>query len=89
MRRYDASNAVDSAETWIAFLSWGAIIIGVILLIVGFIIKAEPIGLIPIAGGIIGLFAKALVKGFGAIVVASEIYIAEHSNKESKTSTEQ
>ncbi len=81
MRSYESSSAVASAKFWISFLSWAGIIIGGILLIIGFIIDGEPIGLIVIGGGIMGLITKALIKGFESIVIASEIYISNHSFK--------
>lgn len=68
-------------------MSWIAIVVGVIILIIGIIIEAEPIGLIIIGSGIAGLFVKAFLKGFYSIVVASEVYIAEHSSK-GETSSE-
>jgi hypothetical protein len=86
MRNYEASSAVDSAKIWIGILSWGAIIIGLILLFVGIAVDDIAPGAIVVGAGISGLIFKSLVKGLYVIVCASEIYIAEH--KKEKTLAE-
>lgn len=86
MRSYEASGAVDSAKTWIAILSWASIIIGGITLTLAILIEEGAIlGLMLIGAGIIGLIVKALIKGFESIVIASEIYIAEHKARKQDT----
>lgn len=84
MRSYEASSAVDSAKVWMGILSCGAIIIGIILLFIGIGIGDSTPGVIAISAGISGLIFRALIKGLYAIVCASEIYIAEHSQKAEK-----
>lgn len=89
MRNYDASETVNSARGWIAAMSWICIFIGLIAIVVGVMIEDFTPCLILFAAGITGFIIRALFIGFEVIVRASEIYIAEHPNKESKTSTEQ
>ena len=78
MKNQEASSAVINAIFWIGILSWMAIIVGTILLIIGICIEAEPIGLIVIGSGIGGLIMRSVIKGFEAIVEASEIYIEQN-----------
>lgn len=90
MRNHEASSAVDNAKIWIGIFSWASIVIGGIALTLGILIEEGALlGLMLISAGIVGLITKALVKGFESIVIASEIYIAEHTaRKQEASSTE-
>ena len=87
---YEGSDAVSSAKTAIAILSWLIIIIG-ILFVATPIFDDPSMGFVFLGMGVSGLILKSILKGFYSVVLASEEYLTEKAKAraEAKAETEE
>lgn len=83
------SSAVDSARTWIAIFSWITIIAGILIAFINiFEFEIFLAGCCVIGVGISGLLLRNVLRGFEAIVKASEAYLKDREDKKESETAE-
>lgn len=88
LRKYESSSAVNSAISFVSFLAWAGLIVGILLVIIGIGIDEGPgIGIMVIAAAVSCFVTKGILQGLLAIVTAAEIYIAQY-NEQIESSSE-
>lgn len=82
MGKHNGSDAVDSVILWLGILGWPSIFIGLIVCLFGFFTFEDgSLGAEIFLLGLSALILRAILKGFAAIVLASEYYIIEYQKK--------
>lgn len=90
MNRFEGSSAVSNARTAILALAWLFLVVGIIVLIIGFMAdyliswELVTLGVSLLFMGVVQFIMNAVLKGFEQIVMANETYMDELSKAKSE-----